>query len=87
MEILLIYKGWFGESLIFPAERISFSLGTKFIFPYQSLILPYQRLILPYQGLSFPYQGLSLRGVRDLEARKFVDNIAFTDFPLLGDYL
>ena len=79
MEILLIYRGWFGESLIFPLERISFSLGTKFLFPYQ-------RLILPYQGLSFPYPGLSLRGVRDSEDEKFVDNIAFVDFPLLGAY-
>ena len=42
--------------------------------------------ILPYQGLSFLYPGLSLRGVRDSEAGKFADNIAFLDFPLLGAY-
>ena len=75
----LIYRGWFGESPLFPLERISFSLGTK-------VLVPYQRLILPYQGLSFPYTRLSLRGVRDSEARKFADNIAFADFLLLGAY-
>ena len=36
--------------------------------------------------LLFPFPGLSLRGVRDSEARKFVDNIAFADFLLLGAY-
>ena len=82
----MIYRGWFGESLIFLLESISFSLGTKFLFSYQRLILPYQRIILPYHGLFFSYSRLSLRGVRDLEAEKFADNIAFTDFSLLGAY-
>ena len=59
MEILLIYRGWFGESLPLSPERISIFLGMKSLFPYQ-------RLILPYQGLIF-------REVWDLEARKFGD--------------
>ena len=59
MEILLIYRGWFGESLPFSPERIVLFLGTKSLFPYQ-------RLILPYQGFIF-------REVRVLEDRKFGD--------------
>ena len=43
--------------------------------------------ILPCQRLSFPYLGLSLRGLRDLEPGKFANNIAFTNFSLLGVYL
>ena len=77
MEILLIYIRWFGKNLLF--------FRTKFFFPNQ-------RLILSYQRLSFPYAGLSLREVRESEAGKFADNIAFAnniafvDFPLLGAY-
>ena len=37
--------------------------------------------------LSFPYPRLSLRQVRDSEVGKFLDNIVFTDFPLIGAYL
>ena len=80
MEILLIYRGWFGESLIFPPEIISFSLRTKVLFSYQGLIIP-------YQGLSFPYIRLSLQGARDSEVGEFAYNIAFADFSLLGGNL
>ena len=38
-------------------------------------------------GIIFLFPGLSLRGVRDLEAGKFVDNIVFADFPPLSAYL
>ena len=37
-------------------------------------------------GIIFPFPELSLRVIRDLEAGKFADNIAFVDFPLLGAY-
>ena len=66
MDILLIYRGWFGESLHFPSEKIFFFLETKFLFPCRRLILPYQRLIF--------------LEVRDLGARKFGDKYLFRIF-------
>ena len=76
--MLLIYRQWFVESPSYLGKE-SPIFKDKYVFPYQ-------RIILPCQGLSFPYLGLSLQGIRDSEARKFADNIAFADFPLLGAY-
>ena len=50
----------------------------------EKIVFPYQRLVLLYQGLFFLFPELSLRGVRYSKAGKFIDNIAFAGFPLLG---
>ena len=63
-----------------------FSSEKNLIFFRNESSLPLSKNNFLYQGLSFPYPGLFLRGVRDSEAGKFVDNIAFADFLLLGAY-
>ena len=80
IELIAYLSSWRSSLFIEGGlERIFSFLGTKFLFPCQ-------RLILPYYKLSFPYPGLSLRGVRDLEVGKFVDNIVLRIFLIRNKF-